>query len=74
VDGPEAALAELDELDRDERLAGYHYLPAARAALLRRLGRRADAAAAYRAALELASNEAERDFLARRLAAVSGPA
>jgi RNA polymerase sigma-70 factor, ECF subfamily len=76
VDGPEAALAELDELGRDERLAGYHYLPAARAALLRRLGRRAEAAAAYRAALDLASNEAERDFLARRLAVLaarSGP-
>jgi RNA polymerase sigma-70 factor, ECF subfamily len=74
VDGPEAALAELDELGRDGRLASYHYLPAARAALLRRLGRRAEAADAYRAALELASNEAERDFLARRLAALSSPA
>jgi RNA polymerase sigma-70 factor (ECF subfamily) len=70
VDGPEVALAELDELSQDGRLAGYHYLPAARAALLRRLGRRAEAADAYRAALELASNEAERDFLARRLAAL----
>jgi RNA polymerase sigma-70 factor (ECF subfamily) len=74
VDGPEAALAELDELGRDGRLAGYHYLPAARGALLRRLGRRAEAADAYRAALELATNEAERDFLARRLAALSPPA
>jgi len=74
VDGPEAALAELDELGRDGRLASYHYLPAARAALLRRLGRRAEAADAYRAALELASNEAERDFLARRLAALGSPA
>jgi RNA polymerase sigma-70 factor (ECF subfamily) len=74
VDGPEAALAELDELSQDGRLAGYHYLPAAQAALLRRLGRRAEAADAYRAALELASNEAERDFLGRRLAALSAPA
>jgi RNA polymerase sigma-70 factor, ECF subfamily len=76
VDGPEAALAELDELGRDGRLAGYHYLPAARAALLRRLGRRAEAADAYRTALELATNEAERDFLSRRLAVLaarSGP-
>ena len=55
---------------RDGRLAGYRYLPAARADLLRRLGRRAEAADAYRAALDLASNEAERDFLARRLAAL----
>jgi RNA polymerase sigma-70 factor, ECF subfamily len=76
VDGPEAALAELDELGQDGRLAGYHYLPAARAALLRRLGRRAEAADAYRAALELTTNEAERDFLTRRLAVLaarSGP-
>jgi len=74
VDGPEAALAEVDELGQDGRLAGYHYLPAARAALLRRLGRRAEAADAYRAALELASNGPERDFLARRLAALGSPA
>jgi len=74
VDGPEAALAELDELGQDGRLAGYHYLPAARAALLRRLGRRAEAADAYRAALELASNEAERDFLAARIASLTTPA
>ena len=53
---------------QDGRLAGYRYLPAAKADLLRRLGRRAEAADAYRAALELADNEAERDFLARRIA------
>ena len=55
-------------LERDGRLAGYHYLPAIRADLLRRLGRHAEAAAAYRAALDLADNEAERAFLAARLA------
>jgi RNA polymerase sigma-70 factor (ECF subfamily) len=43
-------------------------LPAAQADLLRKLGRTAEAATAYRAALELARNERERAFLRRRLA------
>jgi RNA polymerase sigma-70 factor, ECF subfamily len=68
VHGPEAGLEELDGLERDRRLAGYRYLPAIKADLLRRLGRHSDAAAAYAAALELADNEAERGFLAARLA------
>jgi len=68
VRGPQAALDEIEVLARDERLAGYHYLPATRADLLRRLGRHAEAAEAYRAALELTDNAAERDFLAARLA------
>ena len=71
VDGPEPALAEIAELERDGRLAGYRYLPAAKADLLRRLGRDAEAADAYQAALELTSNAAERDFLSRRIAEVS---
>jgi predicted RNA polymerase sigma factor len=66
-DGPEAGLAALDALDA-AALRGYHPLPAARADLLRRLGRTAEAAAAYRAALELVGNERERAFLHRRLA------
>ncbi|WP_405717500.1 RNA polymerase sigma factor [Streptomyces sp. NBC_01537] len=66
-DGPEAGLAALDALKADA-LRGYHPLPAARADLLRRLGRTAEAAAAYRAALELVDNERERAFLRRRLA------
>ncbi len=70
--GPEAGLAELDGLEQDGRLAGDRYLPAARADLLRRLGRADEAAAAYRAALELTSNHAERQFLAGRLAEVAG--
>jgi RNA polymerase sigma-70 factor (ECF subfamily) len=70
--GPAAGLAELDDLERDGRLAGYRYLPAARADLLRRLGRAGEAAAAYRAALELTANHAERQFLASRLAEVRG--
>ncbi|WP_433225258.1 RNA polymerase sigma factor [Actinomadura formosensis] len=65
--GPAAGLALVDELDRAGTLAGYHLLPATRADLLRRLGRRAEAAAAYRSALESAANDAERRYLARRL-------
>jgi predicted RNA polymerase sigma factor len=51
----------------DEALRDYHPLPAARADLLRKLGRTTEAAAAYRAALELASNERERAFLRKKL-------
>jgi RNA polymerase sigma-70 factor (ECF subfamily) len=71
AEGPEAGLAEISELERDGRLAGYRYLPAAKADLLRRLGRADEAAQAYRAALELAANQAERDFLTRRLREVT---
>jgi RNA polymerase sigma-70 factor, ECF subfamily len=67
VKGPAAGLLALDAVAGDPRLAGYPYLEAARADLLRRLGRRAEAAAAYRGALQLATNEAERSFLAHRL-------
>jgi RNA polymerase sigma-70 factor, ECF subfamily len=72
VEGPAAGLAALERLDDDPRLAGYPYLPAARADLLRRLGRMEEAADAYRVALELASNAAERSFLTGRLEAVRG--
>jgi RNA polymerase sigma-70 factor (ECF subfamily) len=66
--GPQAALDEVEALARDDRLAGYHYLPAVRADLLRRLGRHDESATAYRAALDLATNGAEREFLSGRLA------
>jgi RNA polymerase sigma-70 factor (ECF subfamily) len=66
--GPEAALDEVEALARDDRLASYHYLPAIKADLLRRLGRQREAADAYRAALDLVDNEAEREFLTARLA------
>jgi RNA polymerase sigma-70 factor (ECF subfamily) len=62
----EAALAITDRLDLD----GYHYLHATRAELLRRLGRAADARAAYLRALELVRSEPERRFLEQRLAAL----
>jgi RNA polymerase sigma-70 factor (ECF subfamily) len=68
--GPQAALAEVEHLERDGRLAGYQYLPAIKADLLTRLGQRAAAAAAYRQALDLTANEAERAFLTERLATV----
>ncbi len=69
-DGPAAGLRLLDALAADERLRDYHLLPAARADLLRRLGRNAEAATAYREALELVGNDPERAYLARRMAEV----
>ncbi len=63
-------LALLDELERRQELGGFHLLPAARADLLRRLGRMTEAGEAYRRALALATNDIERRFLRRRLAAV----
>ncbi len=68
VSGPGTALAEVERLEHDERLAGYHYLPAIKADLLTRLGRTRAAAAAYRQALALAANDAERAFLEGQLA------
>jgi predicted RNA polymerase sigma factor len=68
VDGPAAALAETDALE--PRLAGYRMWHATRADLLAKLGRRAEAADATRRALALATNDAERELLARRLAAL----
>ncbi len=50
VEGPAAALAEVEALERGGRLAGYRYLPATKADLLDRLGRHAEAGDAYRAA------------------------
>ena len=67
VRGPEAALAEIELIERDGRLSGYHYLPAVKADLLRQIGRTDEAAAMYRLALEQCDNAAERAFLADRL-------
>jgi RNA polymerase sigma-70 factor, ECF subfamily len=69
-DGPEAGLAEIDALE-DGKLGGYHLFHAARADLLRRLGRDEEAAASYRRARELTANPAERAFLERRLSELS---
>jgi predicted RNA polymerase sigma factor len=73
VSGPAAGLAEVEQLERDGRLAGYHYLPAIKADLLARLGRTQEAAAAYRQALDLTGNQAEREFLTGRLANLDRP-
>ena len=64
AEGPASGLDAVDRLE----LQGYHYFHAARADLLRRLGRREEAAAAYGRALELVRSEPERRFLRRRLA------
>jgi RNA polymerase sigma-70 factor, ECF subfamily len=67
VQGPAAALKEVEALEADGRLASYRYLPATKADLLRRLGRHEEAVEAYRAALALTDNTAERAFLADQL-------
>jgi RNA polymerase sigma-70 factor (ECF subfamily) len=64
LDGPEVALAAVDRLE--DKLAGYHAYHAARADLLRRLGRSQDSRAAYDRAIELAGNTAETAYLTRR--------
>lgn len=65
--GPAAGLAALDALAGEPQLAGYSYLPAARADFLRRLGRFEDARIGYEEALLLTENTVEQQFLARRL-------
>jgi RNA polymerase sigma-70 factor (ECF subfamily) len=67
ADGPAAGLKLVDEVDQSGALVDYYLLPATSADLLRRLNRYAEAAAAYRRALELAPTDAERRFLRRRL-------
>jgi RNA polymerase sigma-70 factor (ECF subfamily) len=70
AEGPAAGLALLDGMD----IPGYHLLPATRADFLRRLGRNAEAAMAYEQALGLATAEADRRFLTRRLTETRGRA
>jgi RNA polymerase sigma-70 factor, ECF subfamily len=66
-DGPEHGLTLIDAILGRGELQEYHLAHAARADLFRRLGRKADAAAAYRRALALAVEEPERQLLERRL-------
>jgi RNA polymerase sigma-70 factor (ECF subfamily) len=73
VEGPAAGLDLMDTLAASGTLDSYHLLHAARGDLLRRLGRAPEAAAAYRRALELATNPVEQTFLSHRLSEV-GPA
>jgi RNA polymerase sigma-70 factor (ECF subfamily) len=67
IEGPEAALALVDEID----LGGYRLYHAIRADLLRRLGRGAEAAAAYDLAIARTENAVEREFLERQRPAIS---
>lgn len=68
VDGPERALRLVDSISQHGDLAGYHMLPAVRGDLLRRMGRRDEAIAAYRQALTSTELEPERRFLTAKLA------
>ena len=72
ADGPAVGLAMMDGLAAGGDLETYPYLYAARADLLRRLGRWSEAEAAYRRALELTTNGPERAFLESRLREVDG--
>jgi RNA polymerase sigma-70 factor (ECF subfamily) len=72
VDGPEAGLLLVGEIESSGALTGYYLLAATRADLLRRLQRPSEAAEAYRQALDLVTTDAERRFLERRLVEVSG--
>jgi RNA polymerase sigma-70 factor (ECF subfamily) len=67
VRGPAEALARIDLLDQDAKLAGYHLLLAVRGHLLLELGRSGEAAECFAAALALPCSEPERRFLSRKL-------
>jgi len=69
--GPEHGIRLIEELERSGALASYHFLPAAKADLLRRLGRLDEAGASYRSALQSVTNEVERRYLEKRLREVS---
>ena len=69
--GPDAGLKLLDEIDATGDLAAYYLAHAARADLLRRAGRRSEAAASYRHALSLCANPVEIRYLRRRLEEVA---
>jgi RNA polymerase sigma-70 factor (ECF subfamily) len=67
VEGPEVALAGLEELSAEPALKSYYLLPSVRADILRRLGRRAEAGASYQEALTCPCSEPERRFLLGRI-------
>ncbi len=73
VDGPEAALRLLDALEARGTLRGYQWLYSARADCLRRLGRSAEAAAAYQQAIDCGVSDPERRFLLKRIAECTRP-
>jgi RNA polymerase sigma-70 factor (ECF subfamily) len=69
--GPESGLEIIEALEGSGKLAGYHLLPATKADLCRRLGRRDEAAVEYREALSMTTSEAERRYLRGRLEEVA---
>jgi RNA polymerase sigma-70 factor (ECF subfamily) len=71
---PEHALERIARIEETGALARYHLLPAAKADLLRRLGRKAEGAGEYRQAITLVTNPAERRYLERRLGECVTPA
>jgi RNA polymerase sigma-70 factor (ECF subfamily) len=71
ADGPAAGLARIDQIGATGALDEYPYLHSSRADLLRRLGRRDEAATAYRRAIDLTDNATERRYLTGRLAEVT---
>ncbi|WP_305783481.1 hypothetical protein [Symbioplanes lichenis] len=72
-DGPAAGLDALDPLRDEPALATYAYLSAARADFLRRTGRDSEALSAYREALQLTDDAAERAFLSARISGLRAP-
>lgn len=73
ADGPAAGLRIVDELARVPDLEGYHLVPAVRADLLARLGRRDEARAELERAAALTKNDRERTLLVKRAAAMANP-
>ena len=74
ADGPLAGLALLDQPEMQQALSNYHLFHAARADLLQRAGRLAEASSAYGEALILCQNEHDRVYLHRRLTEVAAEA
>jgi predicted RNA polymerase sigma factor len=68
AEGPQAGLAIVDNLVNEPALKTYHLLGSVRGDLLHKLGRFAEARAAFAAAAELAGNAREQDLLKRRAA------
>ena len=73
AEGPERGLELVEAIAASGSLKSYHLLHATRADLLRRLGRRAEAGAAYKEALGLSTNKAERRLMEKRLNEVATP-
>lgn len=74
AEGPEAALAIVDNLAQEPALKNYHLLGSVRGDLLRKLGRFEEARAAFEAAAGLAGNQREQELLKRRAAEAAGGA